>query len=113
MDLGFGDYLQFVFALLFVLALIALLAVAARRFGFGYRVPAGGKRTRRLAVVEIMPLDPRRRLALVRRDKVEYLVLLGATSDLLLEGGIPAPADGFGDLLAETTAGAGRADPPR
>ena len=112
MDLGFGEYMQFVFALVFVLALIALLAVAARRLGLGYRVAPRGKRARRLSVVEVVSLDPRRRLALVRRDQVEYLVLLGATSDLLLEGGIPAPPDGFGEVLAETVA-AGREDIPR
>jgi len=112
MDMGFGEYLQFVFALIFVLALIALLAVAARRLGFGYRVPSRGKRARRLAVVEVVSLDPRRRLALVRRDQVEYLVLLGTNADLLLEGGIPAPADGFGEVLAETVA-ADRTETPR
>lgn len=113
MEMGFGDYLQFVFALVFVLALIALLAVLARRLGFGYRVPSRGRRTRRLAVVEVIPLDPRRRLALVRRDRVEYLVLLGTASDLLLEGGIPAPADGFGEALAEATATPGQTDVPQ
>jgi flagellar protein FliO/FliZ len=112
MDMGFGEYLQFVFALIFVLALIALLAVIARRLGFGYRVASRGKRARRLAVVEIIPLDPRRRLALVRRDQVEYLVLLGATSDLLLEKGIPAPADDFGEVLAGTVAAA-KTESPR
>lgn len=112
MDMGFGQYLQFVFALIFVLALIALLAVVARRLGFGYRVASRGKRARRLSVVEIIPLDPRRRLALVRRDRVEYLVLLGATSDLLLDRAIPAPSDGFGEVLAETVAAA-KPDAPR
>jgi len=76
----------------------------ARRLGFGYRVASRGKRSRRLSVVEVIPLDARRRLALVRRDQVEYLVLMGATSDLLLDRAIPAPSDGFGEMLAETVA---------
>jgi len=104
MDLGYADYFQFVLALVFVLALIAVLAVLARRFGFGYRTPARGKRERRLSVVEIMPLDPKRRVALIRRDDVEHLVLLGTGSELLIESNIPAPKEDFGAALADVAA---------
>jgi len=93
MDLGYGEYFQFLFALIFVLALIAVLAALARRFGLGYRRPSRGKHDRRLSLVEVIPVDAKRRLALFRRDSVEYLVLMGATSDLLLESAIPAPDD--------------------
>ncbi len=103
MDLGFTDYFQFVFALIFVLALIALLALVARRFGLGYRTPTRGKRERRLSVVEILPIDPKRRLALIRRDSVEHLVLLGTGSELLIETGIPALDDDFGAALARAS----------
>lgn len=112
MDMGWGGYLQFVFALIFVLGLIALLALLARRMGLGYRVPSRGRRARRLSVVEVIPLDARRRLALVRRDRVEHLVLLGANSELLIEAGIPAPADGFDEVLAEAVA-SDRPETPR
>ncbi|MBM3573386.1 MAG: flagellar biosynthetic protein FliO, partial [Alphaproteobacteria bacterium] len=60
-------YLRFVAALIFVLALIGLMAWAARRFGFGLR-PRVGSGPRRLALVEVMALDAKRRLVLVRRD---------------------------------------------
>lgn len=113
MDFGFGDYLQFVLALAFVLALIALFAVLARRMGLGYRLPARGRRTRRLAIVEAMPLDARRRLVLVRRDAVEYLVLLGANTDVLLEGGMPAPAGDFQAALNGAMTSAGKPDAAR
>lgn len=113
MDFGLSDYMRFLFALIFVLALIALVAVIARKMGFGYRLPSRGRRSRRLAVVEIMPLDARRRLALIRRDSVEHLVLLGINSDLLLEGGIPAPAGDFDTLLNETVKAADKPDVPR
>ena len=39
MEIGSFDYLKFVFALLFVLGLIAALAVVAKRFGLGHRGP--------------------------------------------------------------------------
>lgn len=104
MDLNYGDYFQFVFALIFVLALIGVMALVARRLGFGYRMPIRGKHAKRLALVEVLPLDAKRRLALVRRDSVEHLVLLGATNDVLIESGVPTP-DGadFGAALAEVS----------
>ena len=42
-------------------------------------------------MVEVVVLDSRRKLVLVRRDRTEHLVLLGSGPDLLLESGIAAP----------------------
>jgi flagellar protein FliO/FliZ len=84
-------YFKFVLALVFVLGLIGALAWAARRFGLGGKLTPNTGRARRLSVVEVMPLDARRKLVLLRRDAAEYLVLLGAGQDLLLESGIAAP----------------------
>lgn len=86
------NYLQAVLALVFVLALIGALAAVARRFGFGSTVPSLGGRGRRLAVVEVTNLDARRRLVLVRRDAIEHLLVLGASSELLVEAGIASSA---------------------
>lgn len=91
MDLG--EYFRFFLALGFVLLLIAGLAALVRRSGLGGRLalaPAGGGE-RRLAVVEVRPLDAKRKLVLLRRDDREHLVLLGGGSDLLIEADIPAP----------------------
>lgn len=88
------DYLRFALALVFVLGLIGVLAALARRAGFGYPVKAlrpGG--ARRLSVVEVTPLDARRRLVLVRRDDVEHLLLLGPTSEMVIERGIEGGPD--------------------
>jgi flagellar protein FliO/FliZ len=78
------SYLKFVLALVVVLALIALLTFAARRLGFARTTRGRGNR-RRLAIAEVMPVDARRRLVLLKRDNVEHLVLLGPTQDLLIE----------------------------
>ena len=87
----FGGYLQFLLALVFVLGLIGLLALLARRMGFGYPAAAlKGAKTRRLSVVEATPLDGRRRLVLIRRDDTEHLILMGPTNELLIESGIKA-----------------------
>jgi flagellar protein FliO/FliZ len=91
------QYVRFLLALLFVLGLIGLLAYLLRRFGLGaVRIsPAfrgkGRGAAPRLAVVEVAVVDARHRLVLLRRDDTEHLVLLGTTSDLLIESGITAP----------------------
>ncbi len=87
-----GSYLRFLVALAFVLGLIALLAWLVRRFGpAGNALKATG-RDRRVAIVEVTPIDARRRLVLVRRDGVEHLLLLGAGNDLVVESGFAAPS---------------------
>lgn len=103
MDFG-TDIARGVLALIFVLGLIGVLTALARRFGFGYRTGSRGAQGRRLSIAEVMPVDSRRRLMLVRRDGVEHLVLLGTgtTPDLLVESGIEAPAGSFSQALAES-----------
>lgn len=91
-------YVRFVLTLLFVLALIGVLAWLARRVGLGSRVARAGSSHRRLAVSEVRVLDGKRRLVLVRRDEVEHLVLLGPQQDLLVESGIPVPEPGEIDV---------------
>jgi len=87
MDLVSG--LRFVLALVVVLGLIAALAWILRRYGAG-RVTLGvGKG--RLGVVEASHIDAKRRLVLIRRDGIEHLLLLGPTSELLIETGIESP----------------------
>lgn len=86
----FDIYFRFLTGLVFVLALIGLLTWLVRRFGPARRMlrPRGGQR--RLAIIEIAPIDAKRRLVLVRRDGTEHLIMLGTTSDLLIEAGIAA-----------------------
>jgi flagellar protein FliO/FliZ len=95
--MGYETYLQFALALAFVVALIVVSAFVARRLGLGGRLATrGGKR--RLAVLEVLPLDSKRRLVLLQRDGVEHLVLLGAQNDIVIEcgsaGSIPGMIEG-------------------
>lgn len=89
----FTTYFKFMLALAFVLGLIGVMAWGARRFGIlrGTVRAASGKR--RIEIVEIAPIDSKRKLMLVRRDQTEHLLLLGATSDLVIETGIAAPTE--------------------
>ena len=59
---------------------------ALKRYLPGLKV--GARAGRRLSVVEVLMLDTRRRLVLVRRDDVEHLILLGATTETVIERGI-------------------------
>lgn len=89
-------YLRSLAVLALVVALIAAAAWLARRLGAGVLVPRG-RRQRRLSIEEVLPLDNRRRLVLVRKDGVEHLLLIGGTADILVERGAGA---GFAADLA-------------
>lgn len=102
--MALGNYFQFVLALAFVLALILAAAWLFRRFGRG-RVNAprrGSGSMRRLAVVEAVAIDTRRRMVLVRRDNREHLLILGPQGETVVETGIRIPgADADADADAE------------
>jgi len=89
--LSLDVYTRFVLALVAILVLLGLLAWLGRRFGLAGRPASGGKR--RLAVVEIAPIDGKRRLVLLRRDRTEHLVLLGPDSAIVAESGIIDPIE--------------------
>lgn len=88
MDIGFQSYLQFLLALVFVLALFGALVLLARRYGIGHRMATRPNATRRLGLVEVMALDSKRRLVLLRRDDTEHLLVLGPEGQTVVESGI-------------------------
>jgi flagellar protein FliO/FliZ len=73
------DWARAVAALVATLALIALAAYAARRFGM--LQPGANKPNRRLKIMESLMIDPRRRLVVVRFDDRDHLLLLSQTGD--------------------------------
>ena len=85
-----SGYFQFAMALLFVLAPILILAYGAKRFGLMARVTVNSGKTKdkRLDIVEILPVDARRKLMLIRRDDVEHLIMLGNERDIVIEQNI-------------------------
>ena len=90
------DYFSFVLALALVLALILGLAWAAKRFGLGgalaRTLPSGSER--RLSLVEVLTLDARRKLILIKRDDREHLLLLGVNNDIVIERVEPGETPG-------------------
>ena len=91
------DFGRYAGGLLVTLGLLALLGWAGKRFDL-FKTLRGERAGRRLAIVETLPVDARRRLALVRADGREHLVLLSGAGDILLESRdaqeLPPPAAG-------------------
>lgn len=90
------DYFSFILALALVLALILGLAWAVKRFGLGgalaRNLPSSSER--RLSLVEVLTLDARRKLILIKRDDREHLLLLGVNNDIVIERVEPGETPG-------------------
>jgi len=71
-----------------VLVLIVLIAWIFRRLSSGGARAGRRGRIARLAVLEAVAVDQRRRLVLLRRDNTEHLILIGGGTDLVIEQGI-------------------------
>lgn len=86
-----AELLKFAAALLFVLGLMGGLALIMRKFGSNHPFTVPHKR--RLKVLEVLTLDPKRKAVLLKRDDKEHLVILGANSELLVESDIESQQD--------------------
>lgn len=88
LGLDMGMIVKSFFAFCFVMSLMFLLSWALKRFGFSGKSMLPGSR-RRLKVIEQLPIDPRRKLVLVRRDDKEHLLVIGPGGETVVEAGIP------------------------
>lgn len=79
---------QYAITLAVVVALIALVVWGLRHYGGGAVRPAVRGRLPRLAIIDTLPVDTKRKLVLLRRDNVEHLVLIGGPSDVVVESSI-------------------------
>jgi len=70
------DYTRFFLSLAFVVGLIWLCAVLARKFGLDKKLRGATGNHGRLQVVDVLYLDPKRKLMLVRADAREYVLLV-------------------------------------
>lgn len=88
--MDYQDYLKFFAALVLVLSLMGGLAFVLKRLGWGH----GGMispNKKRLKIIEILPLDARRKAVILQRDDVQHLVLLGPSSETVVETNIKPP----------------------
>ena len=84
------SYFRAILALIFVLSVIAIISFLLKRFSFNNKFSGLKSIDKRISIEEIHALDTKRRLVLVKRDDVEHLLLLGATSDVVVESNIKA-----------------------
>lgn len=93
-------------ALVFVLVLMGGLAFILKRLGLPGVTPRLQCK-RRLQIVELLPLDARRRLALLQCDDEQHLVILGPSGETVIKTGIkpvtelPAPPCSLVDASAQ------------
>jgi hypothetical protein len=76
---------QFLIILVIVLVLVGGVVWLVRRYGNGAFGGVSRNRVPRLALVDALAVDGRRRLVLVRRDHVEHLILIGGPTDVVVE----------------------------
>jgi flagellar protein FliO/FliZ len=82
------QYLKYIVGLLIVLGLIALATLAARKFGMVAKADRKPGSPKRLSITDVISVDAKRRLVLVKRDGQEHLLLLGPERDLVVERNI-------------------------
>lgn len=90
--MDYQDYLKFFAALIFVLSLMGGLAFILKRLGLG-RAGMISPAKKRLKIIEILPVDARRKAVLMQRDDTQHLVLLGPSGETVIETNIKAPKD--------------------
>jgi hypothetical protein len=86
-----GMILQIAITLVVVAIMIGAIYWLVRRYSSGGLGRIGRGRVPRLAVIDAMPVDGRRRLVLVRRDNIEHLLLIGGPTDIVVEPSIQRP----------------------
>ncbi len=94
------DISRIVFALIAVIGMIGLFGFGARKLGFSSGTFALA-RDRRLAVVEVLPLDARRKMAIVRCDGREHLLVLNPNSVTIVERGVEREIEAGADTPGE------------
>lgn len=80
-----AEYSRFFFALAFVIGLIWLSGYVVRRVGLDKRLRGITGNHGRLAVVDVLYLDPKRKLTIVRADRHEYLILTAGDQAQLID----------------------------
>ncbi len=89
------DILKVCLALIFVLGLLFLISFLIRKYGHLMGLPTAPNmgRNRRLQLVEILSIDPRNKLVLVRQDNKEHLLLVGQSAVEVVEKNLPAQTE--------------------
>lgn len=80
-------------ALTTVVALMGGLALLMKKFGLSGAQPTQQGKSKRLSIIERLPLDTRRHLVIIQCDDTQHLVILGPNGETVLQnnlGALPA-----------------------
>lgn len=78
-------------ALILVVSLMGGLWIILKKLGLNGPVQISSGAKKRLKIVEVLPLDPRRKAIILRRDDTEHLVILSTSGETVVESGFTAP----------------------
>lgn len=95
------QFMRLIIALAIVLGLMGGLSLLLKKLGLSTQAAIKSGKDKRLEIVESLPLDARRRLAIVKCDEKEHLIVLGANSELLIDKNID-PVDSSTDTGKNT-----------
>lgn len=87
------ELLRFFMALIFVVSLMGGLWAILKYLGLGGGMIITKNQKRRIKVIEVLPLDAKRKAILLRRDDKDHLVILGPTGETVIESGINSPGE--------------------
>lgn len=79
------DIAKYVLSLILVLSLMGGLWLVLKKAGMGGAPFMRSAAKKRLSIVEILPLDPKRKAVILRCDDQEHLVILGQTGETVVE----------------------------
>lgn len=80
-----NEYTRFVIGLAGVIGLIWFIGYGLRRTGMDKRLRGVTGQNGRLGVVDVLYLDPKRKLTLVRADDREYLIFISGENAQLID----------------------------
>lgn len=80
-----SDYTRFLFAFLFVVGLIWTVASTVRKLGLDKKLRGIGGAQGRMQLLDVLFLDPKRKIVLVRADAREYVVLLNGENAVVID----------------------------
>lgn len=79
------EYINFVLSLLAVLALLYAVLWCVKKFGLAQvSVKSQGKR---LKLIEVLPIDAKKRIVLFQKDDLEYTIFVGESDEFVIEEG--------------------------
>jgi flagellar protein FliO/FliZ len=75
-------------ALFFVISLIFLIAFIFRKFNLEALLTHKLAANKRIVIEEVVNIDSKRKLVLIRRDEISHLLLLGNNNEIVIESNI-------------------------